>query len=74
MAKGPQGQRRPGDSVGCAVTVAKIATGERDDTAAQPSKRPGGQAGGLARARALSPERRSEIARQAAAARWAKTG
>jgi hypothetical protein len=30
----------------------------------------GGRKGGKARARALSPERRSEIARQAAMARW----
>ena len=34
--------------------------------------RAGGLKGGRARARALTPERRSEIARQAALARWAK--
>ena len=73
MSKGPQGQRRPGDPVGCAVAVAKIATGEREETGAQPNKQPGGKAGGPARARALSPERRSEIAKRAAQARWAKT-
>ena len=28
MPKGPQGQKRPADVIGCAVTVAKIATGE----------------------------------------------
>lgn len=45
-----------------------------------PSVKPGttfakalGKAGGAARALKLSPERRSEIARQAALARWAKT-
>jgi len=32
----------------------------------------GGRKGGLARARNLSPERRSEIARMAAEARWRK--
>ena len=32
----------------------------------------GGLKGGIARARELSPERRSEIARQAVEARWAK--
>ncbi len=32
----------------------------------------GGRKGGLARAQKLSPERRSEIARQAAEARWKK--
>jgi len=34
--------------------------------------RRGGKKGGKARAAALSPERRSEIARKASAARWAK--
>ena len=35
--------------------------------------RKGGRAGGKARAEKLSPERRSEIARKAAAARWSQT-
>ncbi len=35
--------------------------------------RKGGKKGGLARAKALSPERRSEIARLAVQARWTKT-
>ena len=35
--------------------------------------RAGKVAGGIARAAALSPERRSEIARKAAAKRWGKT-
>ena len=49
-------------------------------TAADESKNPaavalgklGGKKGGLARAKKLSKKRRQEIARQAAAARWAK--
>ena len=32
MPKGPQGQRRKADAVGCAVQVARIATGEEEDT------------------------------------------
>ena len=32
MPKGPNGERRPRDVVGCAVMVAKIATGEIEDT------------------------------------------
>ena len=32
MPKGPQGQRRPADAVGCAVQVARIATGEEEET------------------------------------------
>ena len=31
MPKGPQGQKRPADAIGCAVLVGKIATGERSD-------------------------------------------
>jgi hypothetical protein len=27
-AKGPQGQRRPADAIGCAIMVGRIATGE----------------------------------------------
>ena len=56
--------------MGCAVHVAKIATGEINEEL--PSKtRNGGLKGGKARAQALTPQRRSEIAKKAAAARWA---
>lgn len=71
MPKGPQGQRRPADAVSAAIMVAKIATGEIQETLLKPNGRvKSGQAGGPARARALSPERRSAIAKKAAAARW----
>lgn len=76
MPYGPQGQHRPADVVGCAVKVARIATGEIEDTTtpvadgASDSRSLGGQA----RARKLSPKRRSEIAQQAAQARWAAKG
>ena len=69
MPTGPQGQKRPADAVGCAVMVAKIATGEVDEKLPS-SQRHGGLVGGPARAKKLSPERRSEIARKAAKARW----
>lgn len=74
MPTGPRGERRPADSVGCAVHVAKIATGEIEDTRAarKPNRAKGGRAGGKARAKSLSPERRSEIAVAAASARWGK--
>lgn len=39
MLKGPNGQRRPADVVGCAVMVAKIATGEVGDELREPSGR-----------------------------------
>lgn len=72
MPKGPQGQKRPGDVIGAAIHVAKIATGEvEDDTGpGQDHHREGGKRGGAARASALTPEQRSEIARKAAAKRW----
>ena len=71
MPKGPQGQKRPADVIGCAVTVARIATGEIVERGyAQPNKAKGGRAGAKARTEALSPEDRSAIAKKAAAARW----
>ena len=66
--KGPNGERRRGDTVQRAVQVARIATGEDAD----PLPDPRSQKGGASRRDALSPERRSEIARTAAKARWAK--
>ena len=69
MPKGPQGQKRPADTIGAAVTVAKIATGEIEET--PPSgKRKGGLVGDVKRAEALTPEERSEIASRGANARW----
>jgi hypothetical protein len=44
-----------------------------EQEAARAFARLGGLKGGKARAAALSPEKRHEIARQAATARWAKT-
>ena len=71
MPKGPQGQRRPADSIGCAVHVARIAIGEIEDTGyKQPNKAKGGRAGAKARAAAMTAEERSGIAKKAAAARW----
>ena len=68
MLRGPNGERRPGDVVGCAVTVAKIATGEIEEEL--PENRVGKVNGGKARANSMTPEERSELARTAARARW----
>ncbi|MCE2453601.1 MAG: RNA-binding protein [Nitrospinae bacterium] len=68
MATGPQGQKRPGDVVGCAVNVAQIAVGEIEET--QTAGQILGRSGGHARAKNLSPERRKEIAQKAAMTRW----
>ena len=52
--RGPNGEKRPGNVVGTAVTVAKIATGELDEKLPDPVKRKAGQAGGARRAESLS--------------------
>jgi hypothetical protein len=75
MPTGPKGQKRPADVIGNAITVAKIATGEIDDTIApddgkDKAAQEMGRKGGKARAEKMSPERRAEIARKAAAKRW----
>lgn len=71
MSKGPQGQKRPADVVGCAVTVARIATGDVEEELGKvPGRRKSGKAGAAARAEALSADQRSAIAKKAAAARW----
>ena len=71
MPTGPKGQKRPADTIGCAVNVAQIATGEAEETALkQPSKRKSGLAGAKARAESMTAQERSEVANKAAAARW----
>src|SRR5688572_4062653 len=67
MPKGPNGQKRPADAIGCAVLVGRIATGEEIEGGPIELK---GSAGGKARAETLSPSKRSEIASLAAKQRW----
>ncbi len=74
MPKGPQGQKRPRDVVSNAVKVMRIATGEEEEEYEDDGKDPAAKAlgakGGKARSEKMTPERRTEIARKAAAARW----
>lgn len=71
MPKGPNGERRPADVIGNAIMVGRIATGEVEEIPAIKSGRvKSGHAGGRARAENLSPVRRSELAKDAANARW----
>jgi hypothetical protein len=78
MPTGPKGEKRPADVIGNAVHVMRVLTGEIEET--QTEKNPhavalgkaGGQTGGKARARALSADKRSEIAKKGAAARWTR--
>jgi hypothetical protein len=67
--------KRPRDPVELAKQVFDIAIGEAEDTVSEskrnPSKRQvGGERGGKARAKKLSPAERKAIAKKAAAARW----
>ena len=75
MPKGPNGQKRPADAIGLAVMIGKIATGEVEDTRDDVSSAAAqmGKLGGKARAAAMTPERRAEIAKAAAAKRWGKS-
>mgnify|MGYP000041016798 CR=1 FL=1 len=71
MPKGPQGQKRPADAIGNAVHIARIATGEEQETTLkQPAKHKSGLAGAKARTQNTTPEDRKAIAEKAAAARW----
>ena len=76
VPKGPNGQKRPADVIGNAVLIAKIATGEVGDDTPDDGKDKAAQAlgkkGGAARAKSMTPERRAEIAKKAAAKRWGK--
>jgi len=77
MPRGPKGEKRPADVIANAVKVMKIATGEEEeefDTPEAKGKDPAavsmGKRGGKARAENMTPERRTEIAKKAAAKRW----
>ena len=76
MPKGPKGEKRPADVIGNAVRVMRIATGEEADDVVDDGKDAAAKAlgakGGKKRAENMTPERRAEIARKAAAKRWGK--
>ena len=78
MPKGPKGEKRPGNVIGAAIMVAKIATGEieesdaTEDDGKDPAAKALGAKGGRARAEKMTPERRAEIAKKAAATRWGR--
>jgi hypothetical protein len=76
-------RKRPRDLNSLAVFIVEEATSDSPrpkaeervkDPAAVALGRKGGLKGGKARAASMTPERRSEIARKAAAARWSKDG
>lgn len=65
--------KRPRDANQLAKFIADVATGEaseEDMPEKAEGQQRGGQKGGKSRAKKLSPEERSEIAKKAAKARW----
>nr|WP_047166981.1 hypothetical protein [Sphingomonas sp. Y57] len=69
--------KRPRDPNQLAKMIVDIATGEADrpeQTATERRAAKAGSVGGPARAKALTPAERSEIASVAAQARWKKKG
>jgi hypothetical protein len=76
----PDRSRRPRDPNQLGKLIVDIATGEVEDTPEDTGKNPaavalgrkGGLKGGKARAARMTPEQRSEAAKKAARARWAK--
>ena len=78
MPIGPNGEKRPSNPIEAAIIVARIALGDVEEEYVE-EKNPttlkrgrGGKKGGKARAEALTLERRSKIASNAAKARWKK--
>ena len=69
-------KKRPTDPNALAADIVAEATDQKTDDGKDPAAvslgRRGGLKGGKARAMKLSPERRREIAKKAAQARWAK--
>lgn len=77
MPTGPKGEKRPADVTSNAVHVMRLATGEIEEGASpddgkDPAAVAMGKKGGAARAKSMTPERRAEIAKVAAAKRWGK--
>jgi hypothetical protein len=74
MPREPRGEKRPADVIGNAVKVMRFATGaETEELETDPVKSAAaelGSRGGKARAAKMTPERRREIAKKAAAKRW----
>ena len=76
MPRGPKGEKRPGDVIGAAVMVGRIATGETVEKLKTEDGKSAaavalGRMGGKARAKGLSASKRKAIAKKAAKSRWA---
>jgi hypothetical protein len=70
MPKGPKGQKRPANVTGKVTRVVKMAEDFPADDGKDKAAQSLGQRGGRARAKSLTEEQRTAIARKAARARW----
>jgi hypothetical protein len=78
MPRGPKGEKGDAGLIGNAVKVMRITTGDEaqdfglnpKDQGKDPAAVALGRKGGEARAKSLSPKRRSQIAKRAAKERW----
>ena len=71
MPIGPNGEKRPADTLANALHVAKLLTGEAREEYIDEGRQANGRKGGAARAAALTAEQRREIARKGGEARKA---
>ena len=65
--------KRPRDANQLAKFIVDVATGDATDFIKNEAKARGGRVGAERRASSLTAEQRSQIAREAAAARWKKS-
>ena len=75
MPRGPHGEWRPAGDNEAAGLICRIATGESPEVYEPPpdaASRKNARRTAKARATSLTPERRTEVAQDAAQARWAK--
>lgn len=77
MPTGPEGEKRPADVITNSVRVMQIASGEAEDTFSDDDGKDKSapaldKKGGAARAACMTPRRRAEIAKAAAAKWWGK--
>jgi hypothetical protein len=75
VPRGPRGEKKPADVVGCSVAIARLSVGDAGDNLARPSGRVRiGHVEAKARATKFSSGERREIARKADPYPWAGHG
>ncbi len=70
MRIGPNGEKRPADTIAQAVLIGKIATRQVEDPSVHAAKSVAGRKGAKVRSERMNSEQRKAVAKSAAAARW----